>query len=53
MQECKTAILSAGTPCCVNIFRRVHKISQSDLARHVRPSVRKELGSYWTDFDEM
>ena len=32
-------------------FRRVHKIAKSDYwFCHVRPSVRMELGSHWTDF---
>ena len=37
------------------IFRRIRKIAKSDYQlRHVCPSVRMEqLGSNWTDFDEI
>jgi hypothetical protein len=42
-----------------SVFRRVHEIAKSDYSlRHVRPSVRpsirmEQLGSHWTDFDEI
>jgi hypothetical protein len=38
-----------------NGFRRVRKIAKGDFyIRYVRPVVRTEqLGSHWTDFDEI
>jgi hypothetical protein len=36
------------------VFRRVRKIAKSEYLLHVRLSVRMEqLGSHWTDFDEV